>query len=286
MVAWRAARRRRDRRDARRARLAAHAFRGAGKHLRRLARGTGRRRPRRLGEAPRRLAAGTFGGTSSFLVGDAGRRSPGQRTALVANARGQDSRGRDAQILEMRSASSMRDRGPTIGGSADLTHSNFTKGRAARWPSDFGPLHPLRRARIRHGGSMNGIALHGGFVPYGGTFLVFSDYARGAIRLSALMGLRVIYVLTHDSIGLGEDGPTHRRSSISPRCARYRIVVFRPPTPRDRRVLGAGNRPRPKGPTSTPVLSRQNLPQQAGTPARAADVARGGYVLVKEQARR
>ena len=57
---------------------------------------------------------------------------------------------------------------------------------------------------------MNGIALHGGFIPYGGTFLVFSDYARGAIRLSALMGVRVIYVLTHDSIGLGEDGPTHQ----------------------------------------------------------------------------
>ena len=77
--------------------------------------------------------------------------------------------------------------------------------------------------------AMNGIALHGGFIPYGGTFLIFSDYARGAIRLSALMGVRVIYVLTHDSIGLGEDGPTHQPVEI---CASLRalpnMLVFRP----------------------------------------------------------
>ena len=101
----------------------------------------------------------------------------------------------------------------TIGGSADLTHSNFTITK------DMGSVRPDNfTGRYIHYGvrefgmaaAMNGIALHGGFVPYGGTFLVFSDYARGAIRLSALMGLRVIYVLTHDSIGLGEDGPTHQ----------------------------------------------------------------------------
>jgi transketolase len=101
----------------------------------------------------------------------------------------------------------------TVGGSADLTHSNLTITPG---------LAPLARDRyegryihygIREHGmaaAMNGIALHGGFVPYGGTFLVFSDYARGAMRLSALMGQRVVYVLTHDSIGLGEDGPTHQ----------------------------------------------------------------------------
>jgi transketolase len=77
--------------------------------------------------------------------------------------------------------------------------------------------------------AMNGIALHGGFVPYGGTFLVFSDYARGAIRLSALMGLRVIYVLTHDSIGLGEDGPTHQPvEHLASLRALPNLYVFRP----------------------------------------------------------
>ena len=101
-----------------------------------------------------------------------------------------------------------------LGGSADLTHSNLTltKGQVNRWRRrNYGGSYI--RYGIREFGmsaAMNGIALHGGFIPYGGTFLIFSDYARGAIRLSALMGMRVIYVLTHDSIGLGEDGPTHQ----------------------------------------------------------------------------
>ncbi len=101
----------------------------------------------------------------------------------------------------------------TVGGSADLTHSNLTitKGMEPVRPGAYGGryIHYGVREHIM-GAAMNGIALHGGFIPYGGTFLVFSDYARGAIRLSALMGQRVIYVLTHDSIGLGEDGPTHQ----------------------------------------------------------------------------
>jgi transketolase len=101
----------------------------------------------------------------------------------------------------------------TIGGSADLTGSNNTL------TADLGIFdHGNRKGRYIHYGvrehgmaaAMNGMAVHGGVVPYGGTFLVFSDYARGAIRLSALMGARVVYVLTHDSIGLGEDGPTHQ----------------------------------------------------------------------------
>ncbi len=77
--------------------------------------------------------------------------------------------------------------------------------------------------------AMNGLALHGGFIPYGGTFLVFSDYARGAIRLSALMRQRVIYVLTHDSIGLGEDGPTHQPvEHLAALRAMPNLLVFRP----------------------------------------------------------
>ncbi len=101
----------------------------------------------------------------------------------------------------------------TLGGSADLTHSNFTitKGLGSVKPGDFAGRYIHYGVR-EHGmaAAMNGIALHGGFIPYGGTFLAFADYARGAMRLSALMGQRVIYVMTHDSIGLGEDGPTHQ----------------------------------------------------------------------------
>ncbi len=100
-----------------------------------------------------------------------------------------------------------------IGGSADLTHSNLTRGKGQKpvTPEDFGGSYIHYGVR-EHGmaAAMNGIALHGGFVPYGGTFLVFTDYCRPAIRLSALMGAHVVYVMTHDSIGLGEDGPTHQ----------------------------------------------------------------------------
>ena len=101
----------------------------------------------------------------------------------------------------------------TVGGSADLTHSNLTitKGMKSIQPGDFSGRYIHYGIREHAMGAiMNGLALHGGFIPYGGTFLVFSDYARGSIRLSALMGLRVLYVLTHDSIGVGEDGPTHQ----------------------------------------------------------------------------
>ena len=101
----------------------------------------------------------------------------------------------------------------TIGGSADLTGSNNTKtsGMEAIAADDFSGRYIYYGVREHAmAAAMNGIALHGGFIPYGGTFLIFADYMRGAMRLSALMGLRSIYVLTHDSIGLGEDGPTHQ----------------------------------------------------------------------------
>ncbi len=100
-----------------------------------------------------------------------------------------------------------------IGGSADLTGSNGTKTKASKTVTadDFSGnyIHYGVREHAM-AASMNGIALHGGFIPYGGTFLTFSDYSRPAIRLGALMGVRVIHVMTHDSIGLGEDGPTHQ----------------------------------------------------------------------------
>jgi transketolase len=127
---------------------------------------------------------------------------------------------------------------------------------------------------------MNGIALHGGFIPYGGTFLVFSDYARNALRMAALMKQRVILVYTHDSIGLGEDGPTHQPVE---HVASLRLLpnmrVWRPCDTVETGVAWASAVERRDGPTSL-VLSRQALPPMSRTAAQLADVARGGYVLV------
>jgi transketolase len=119
-----------------------------------------------------------------------------------------------------------------LGGSADLTHSNLTRAKTHR------PVrHDFFQGSYIHYGvrehamaaAMNGIALHGGFIPYGGTFLTFSDYSRPAIRLAALMGVRVIHVMTHDSIGLGEDGPTHQPiEHLASLRAIPNLLVFRP----------------------------------------------------------
>ncbi len=119
-----------------------------------------------------------------------------------------------------------------LGGSADLTHSNLTRAKTQQ------PVTPDRLAGsyIHYGvrehamaAAMNGIALHGGFIPYGGTFLTFADYSRPAIRLAALMGVRVIHVMTHDSIGLGEDGPTHQPvEHLASLRAIPNLLVFRP----------------------------------------------------------
>jgi transketolase len=125
---------------------------------------------------------------------------------------------------------------------------------------------------------MNGIALHGGFVPYGGTFLIFSDYARGAIRLSCLMGVRVVYVLTHDSIGVGEDGPTHQPvEQLSSLRAVPNLHVFRPADAVECAEAWEIALTTTTGPSAL-ALSRQNLP----TLRTSSDVnlsARGGYVL-------
>ncbi|MCX7854295.1 MAG: transketolase, partial [Caldilineales bacterium] len=119
-----------------------------------------------------------------------------------------------------------------IGGSADLAGSNKTTITGAPFmkPGDFGG--PNIHFGVREhgmGGILNGMALHGGVLPFGGTFLVFSDYMRGAIRLAALSGLRVIYVFTHDSIGLGEDGPTHQPiEHLAALRAMPNLTVIRP----------------------------------------------------------
>ena len=169
-----------------------------------------------------------------------------------------------------------------IGGSADLTHSNntITPSTKSITPGHFGGsyIHWGVREHAMAAG-MNGIALHGGFIPYGGTFLVFSDYARGAIRLSALMGVRVIYVFTHDSIGLGEDGPTHQpvEHLVSLRAIPG-LLVFRPGDAVETAECWAAALAEAHAP-SVLALTRQALPAQRTTASAENLSARGGYVL-------
>jgi len=127
---------------------------------------------------------------------------------------------------------------------------------------------------------MNGIALHGGFIPYGGTFLVFSDYARNAVRMAALMKQRVVLVYTHDSIGLGEDGPTHQPVE---HVASLRLIpnmrLWRPCDTVETAVAWGNAVGRTDGPTSL-VLTRQALPPMPRTPGQLDAIERGGYVLL------
>lgn len=169
-----------------------------------------------------------------------------------------------------------------FGGSADLTGSNNTNRKDSKVISGADASGNYLHYGVREFGMaaiMNGVALHGGLIPYGGTFLVFSDYARNAMRMSALMKQRVIYVMTHDSIGLGEDGPTHQPIEHVPSL---RIVpnmtLWRPCDALETAVAWADAIERQDGP-SVLALTRQGLPAQARTAAQIADVRRGGYVL-------
>ena len=151
----------------------------------------------------------------------------------------------------------------TIGGSADLTGSNNTKTSQTKpiTPDDFSGRYIYYGVR-EHGmaAAMNGIALHGGLIPYGGTFLVFTDYCRPAIRLSALMGQRVVYVMTHDSIGLGEDGPTHQPvEHLAALRAIPNLRVFRPADAVETAECWQLALTNTSGP-SVLALTRQNLP--------------------------
>jgi transketolase len=170
-----------------------------------------------------------------------------------------------------------------LGGSADLTGSNNTNHRGSQAVTAEGLGGNYLHYGVREFGMtaiMNGVALHGGFVPYGGTFLVFSDYARNAVRMACLMKQRVILVYTHDSIGLGEDGPTHQPVE---HVASLRLIpnmqVWRPCDTVETALAWASAVERTDGPTSL-ILSRQALPPMERTPAQVAEVARGGYVLV------
>jgi transketolase len=181
-----------------------------------------------------------------------------------------------------------------LGGSADLTGSNLTN-----WPG----VAPVRATddgvqfgrHINYGvrefgmaAVMNGMALHGGYLPFGGTFLTFSDYSRNAIRMAALMKQRVVHVFTHDSIGLGEDGPTHQ--SIE-HASSLRLIpnlhVWRPCDTTEtavawiesvRRPASVGLNVKDGGPSAL-LLSRQNLPFVERDSQTVAAIARGGYVL-------
>jgi transketolase len=168
-----------------------------------------------------------------------------------------------------------------LGGSADLTGSNFTNWPGCQDVLGAGPGNYLHYGVREFGMAalLNGVALHGGYIPFGGTFLVFSDYARNALRLAALMKLRVIHVLTHDSIGAGEDGPTHQPVE---HVTSLRIIpnmdVWRPCDTLETAAAWRAAIARADGPSCL-ILSRQNLAQHPGPAARGDLAARGGYVV-------
>ncbi|HJV62926.1 MAG TPA: transketolase [Albitalea sp.] len=169
-----------------------------------------------------------------------------------------------------------------LGGSADLTGSNLTDfpGCGAVRGGAKGGRHVNYGVReFGMAAIMNGLALHGGFIPYGGTFLTFSDYSRNAIRMAALMKQRVIHVFTHDSIGLGEDGPTHQPVE---HAASLRLIpgldVWRPCDAAETAVAWTASLARRDGPAAL-LLSRQNLPAQERHPDQVLAIRRGGYVL-------
>jgi transketolase len=175
-----------------------------------------------------------------------------------------------------------------IGGSADLTGSNNTKaaGMKAITAGDFSGRYLYYGVR-EHGmaAAMNGLALHGGVIPYGGTFLVFTDYCRPAIRLSALMGQRVIYVMTHDSIGLGEDGPTHQPvEHLASLRAISNLLVMRPcdtvETAECWAIAVEARQP------SILALTRQAVPTLRTNHIEDNLCAKGGYVLAEAEGRR
>ncbi len=170
----------------------------------------------------------------------------------------------------------------TIGGSADLTGSNNTRSKDMKdvTPDDFGGRY-IRWGVREHGmaSAMNGMALHGGVIPYGGTFLVFSDYCRPAIRLAALMGIRVIFVMTHDSIGLGEDGPTHQPvEQLAALRAIPDLLVFRPADAMETAECWQLMLERDQSP-SVIALTRQNLPAVRTEFTEDNLCARGAYEL-------
>jgi len=223
------------------------------------------------------------------LAGDFGRRAAGELpqdfdarvTALIGELNAK------AETVATRKASQnvLESLGPALpellGGSADLAGSNLTMVKSSKviGRDDGGNYLFYGVREFGMCAIMNGLSLHGGFIPYGGTFLVFSDYARNALRMAALIGTRVIYVFTHDSIGLGEDGPTHQPIE---HAASLRLIpnleVWRPCDTVESAMAWAVALKRKSGPSAL-LLSRQNLPFAKRDAATLASVERGGYVL-------
>jgi len=169
-----------------------------------------------------------------------------------------------------------------MGGSADLAGSNLTMVSNSVPMRANNPDANYINYGVREFGMaaiINGISLHGGFVPYGATFLMFSEYARNALRMAALMKVPHIEVFTHDSIGLGEDGPTHQPVEQTATLRMIpRMSVWRPCDAVETAVAWKQSVMKTDGPSSL-ILSRQNLPHQERTDAQIADIARGGYIL-------
>jgi transketolase len=168
-----------------------------------------------------------------------------------------------------------------LGGSADLTGSNLTNWKECIAVRADQPGNHINYGVREFGMSamMNGITLHGGYIPFGATFLTFSDYSRNALRMAALMKIRSIFVFTHDSIGLGEDGPTHQSvEHVSSMRLIPNLDNWRPCDTVESAVAWQQAVVRKNGP-STLIFSRQNLPYQERSAQQVADIARGGYVL-------
>ena len=188
------------------------------------------------------------------------------------------------------SQSALNEIGPTLpellGGSADLTGSNNTFRKDSKSISRDNAAGNYIHYGVREFAMtavMNGLSLHGGFIPYGGTFLTFSDYARNAVRLAALMRIRTILVYTHDSIGLGEDGPTHQSvEHLASLRVVPNVVLWRPCDATETAAAWAAAIERTDGPTAL-ALTRQNVPQEPRSAQQIADIRRGGYVLIEAE---
>ncbi len=224
------------------------------------------------------------------MAGDLPADFPGQARAFIeaTNQKGETVATRKASQLALTAYAAMLPE--MLGGSADLTGSNLTDWKGVT-PVRVGEAHVQAGRHINYGvrefgmaAIMNGIALHGGYLPYGGTFLTFSDYSRNAVRMAALMKQRVVHVFTHDSIGLGEDGPTHQPIEHP---ASLRLIpnlhVWRPCDTTETAVAWASALQRPAsigmqvrdgGPTAL-LLSRQNLPFVARDAQAIDAIARG-----------
>ncbi len=240
----------------------------------------GERRYEEWNEKLARYADGHVDQAEEFLRRIAGTLRPGWDAGLKTYAVGEEIATRNASQDAIQALA-----GPVpelFGGAADLSESNLTD---VKGEPQFGADDPGRNLRFgvrEHGmgGAANGIAYHGGFIPYDATFLTFSDYMRGSVRLGALAGLHVIHVWTHDSVGLGEDGPTHQ--SVEHYAALRAIPnlwFVRPGDANEATAAWALAVERQDGPVAL-ALTRQKLPVLAGTAEKARDgVQRGGYIL-------